>query len=99
MNDQVRSRIMWWLNAKFAVQVTVVLADSRGAVLLVPDPPECGGPTGWTLPRTWMARHESPEMAAARIAGSFGIRADLPTITALAATTAQPRRLEVACLC
>ena len=55
-NDRVRSRIMWWLNARFAVGVTGIVRNERGEVLFVEHAFRRRYP--WALPGGWIGQRE-----------------------------------------
>ena len=64
LSDPVRTRIMWVLNAKYAVGVTGVILNEAGEVLLLEHAFRRRYP--WALPGGWMQRGERPEDALVR---------------------------------
>jgi 8-oxo-dGTP diphosphatase len=96
MNDQLRSRVMWWLNAKFAVGVSAIVRSERGEVLFVERPFRRCHP--WGLPGGWIRRREALEGAVVRsVREETGLEVAVER-TVAAHTFAVPR-LNVAFLC
>jgi ADP-ribose pyrophosphatase YjhB (NUDIX family) len=96
LDDRVRSQVMWWLNAKFAVGVTGIVRNGRGEVLFVQHPSRRRYP--WTLPGGWMRRWETPEGALLReLREQAGVDVELEGV--LVADTFPLPRLNVTYLC
>jgi ADP-ribose pyrophosphatase YjhB (NUDIX family) len=96
LDDRVRSRLMWWLNAKFAVGVTAVVRNERGEVLFVEHAFRRQYP--WALPGGWIQRREYPEEAVVReLQEETGLQVAVER--AVAAHTFRQPRLDVAFLC
>ncbi len=96
LNDWVRTGVMWWLNAKFAVGVTAIVRNETGDVLLVERAVHCRHP--WSLPGGWIRRGEQLEEAVAReVREETGL--DVEVLRPVAARTFPSPRLDVAYLC
>lgn len=96
LGDRVRSRIMWWLNPKFAVGVTGVVYNERGEILFL----EHAFRTRyrWALPGGWIGRREHPEHALHReLREETGLTVSIERL--LAARTFDQARLDVVYLC
>jgi 8-oxo-dGTP diphosphatase len=96
LNDDARSWIMWWLNAKFAVGVTAIVRNDLGQVLFVEH--AFRRRHRWALPGGWIQRKEGLEAAVVReLAEETGLEVEVDRV--LAATAYDLPRLDVAYLC
>jgi ADP-ribose pyrophosphatase YjhB (NUDIX family) len=95
-DDRLRSRLMWWLNAKFAVGVTGVVRNGSGEILFVEHAFRRRYP--WALPGGWIGRREELDEALLReLREETGLTVEVERLVA-AHTFALPR-LDVAFLC
>ena len=96
MHDRLRTGVMWWLNAKFAVGVTAIVRNETGDVLLVER--AARGRHPWSLPGGWIRRREQLEEAVAReVREETGF--DVEVLGPVSACTFPSPRLDVAYLC
>jgi 8-oxo-dGTP diphosphatase len=96
VSDVARSRLMWWLNAKFAAGVTAIVRNDRGEVLLLEHAFRKRYP--WALPGGWMQRGEQPAAAIVReVNEETGLTIEIERL--LTARTFALPRLDVVFVC